>query len=374
MVPPLGSGAGSGYLRLLAALVRVRRAGEVVVRDDGAVVAEITHEVDLCLPSGALNPAAVGWTRTPLHRANLRTGDPLGRASTWARTKRWDSWSVQTPEHCVVLQLSSLNYAALHEVWVLDRATGVQLGSTATVPLARDVRLPSRYGGGPARGQSGSFAVAFDPVAEGMRLRAVAPRLRLNLVVEEVRERESLGVVVPWSDRLFQYSLRQVALPVRGRMWLDEREITVERDDPSWAVAGFGRGRWPYSVEWISAVGSGLVDGVTTGLQLGGRWTDGTGTTENAVVLDGRVHRINEDLSWAYDAADRGATWFVTGDRVQVQLRPFHVRSATTKLGVLSTTTYQSFGTWTGWVVDDAGERRRVDGLVGWAEDVTSRW
>ena len=33
---------------------------------------EITEPVDLCLPDGRLNPAAVGWTRRPLHRANLR--------------------------------------------------------------------------------------------------------------------------------------------------------------------------------------------------------------------------------------------------------------------------------------------------------------
>ncbi|WP_347813327.1 hypothetical protein [Actinomadura sp. KC345] len=33
---------------------------------------EITEAVDLCLPSGRLNPDAVGWTRRPLHRADLR--------------------------------------------------------------------------------------------------------------------------------------------------------------------------------------------------------------------------------------------------------------------------------------------------------------
>ncbi|MEV5398578.1 hypothetical protein AB0N26_20700 [Streptomyces cellulosae] len=47
---------------------------------------EITSPVDLCLPDGRLNPAAVGWTRRPLHRANLRgrlragAGGPARRA------------------------------------------------------------------------------------------------------------------------------------------------------------------------------------------------------------------------------------------------------------------------------------------------------
>lgn len=35
---------------------------------------EITDPVDLCLPSGRLNRAAVGWTRGPLHRTGLGRG------------------------------------------------------------------------------------------------------------------------------------------------------------------------------------------------------------------------------------------------------------------------------------------------------------
>ena len=48
---------------------------------------EITTPVDLCTPDGAaLNPAARGWSRVPMHRANL-----IGHAGT---NKRWDYWAV----------------------------------------------------------------------------------------------------------------------------------------------------------------------------------------------------------------------------------------------------------------------------------------
>ena len=58
----------------------------------------VTHEpelnapVDLCLPDGRLNPAAVGWTRRPLHTANLRG---------WGRNKRWEYWGIVTADHIV---------------------------------------------------------------------------------------------------------------------------------------------------------------------------------------------------------------------------------------------------------------------------------
>ncbi|GAA4419028.1 DUF2804 domain-containing protein [Georgenia halophila] len=352
---------------------------------------EITEPVDLCLPSGALNPAAVGWSRTPLHRANLRLsgpadraaggralGDALGRAAMWSRTKRWEYWCAITPTHVVSVTVSSLNYAGVHQVWVLDRATDEEIDCSVTTPLGADVRMPATVGGGPVRARAGRLAIAVDPTGSGprpgARLRVVTPRIRLDLRIDVPAGHESLGVVVPWSDRQFQYTVKDVALPVSGTLWVDDREVLIDAGAPSWAVMDVGRGRWPYSVMWNWATGSGVVDGVVTGLQLGGRWTDGTGSTENALILDGRLHYVGEDLSWAYDEIDYTAPWFITGPRVDVRLEPWAERSSAIRLGIISSVQHQVFGTWSGWVVDDDGERRSVDGLVGFAEDVANRW
>ena len=63
----------------------------------------------------------------------------------------------------------------------------------------------------------------------------------------------------------------------------------------SWAVLDHGRGRWPYRMTWNWGAASGVVDGRTIGLQIGGTWTDGTGSTENAVVVDGRLAKVSEE-------------------------------------------------------------------------------
>ena len=39
-------------------------------------------------------------------------------------------------------------------------------------------------------------------------------------------------------------------------------------------------------------------------MQVGARWTDGTGSTENALVVDSRVHKVSEELAWEYDMSD----------------------------------------------------------------------
>jgi hypothetical protein len=179
-----------------------------------------------------------------------------------------------------------------------------------------------------------------------------------------------MGVVVPWSDRLFQYTVKDVCRPVTGRLEVGGTTY----DATGWGVLDHGRGRWPYAVSWNWAAGSGLVDGEVRGLQVGGRWTDGTGSTENALLVGTRVHKIHEDVRWTYDSGDWTRPWRMTGPRLDVTFTPFHVREATTELLVVSSRTHQCFGTFGGWADTDDGERLRVDGITGWAEEVRNRW
>ncbi|MFC4556312.1 DUF2804 domain-containing protein [Georgenia faecalis] len=337
---------------------------------------EITEPVDLCLPSGQLNPAAVGWTRTPLHRANLLPGNARGRAATWSRTKKWEYVGIITDRHVVTVTASSLNYAGIHRVWVLDRTTGEEIDTSLTVPFAKDTHLPAVFGAGAVRVAGPRLAIAVDPAPttnspDALRVRAQTPRVRLDVTVAPPLGSELLGVVVPWSERQFQYAVKSVGVPASGTLTVDGAEHPVE----GWASLDHGRGRWPYAITWNWGAGSGTVDGVVTGLQLGGKWTEGTGTSDNGLFLDGRLHRIDEDLAWTYDALDASAApWRVSGERVEVELHPFHERTEATNLGVVSMRVTQAFGHWTGWVDDDHGERRRVDGLVGWAQQAVNRW
>lgn len=326
---------------------------------------EITSPVDLCTPRGRLDPAAVGWTRSQLHRTALRG---------WGRRKRWEYWGLMTPTHVVGLTVSSLDYAALHQVWVLDRATGAEVDAVGVVPLARGARLPETLDEGPAVGVARDLALRFEPVEGGTRLRARTPRIELDVVAGRLPHHEAMGVVVPWSPRLFQYTVKDVTRPLRGSLTVDGTTVPVE---DAWAVLDHGRGRWPYVMRWNWGAGSGVVEGRVIGVQVGGRWTDGTGSTENALVVDGRVHKNGDELVWRYDRHDWTAPWQVhdaARERVDLTFTPFHERVSRTNLLVVASETHQCFGTWHGWMTVDDGERVRVDGVEGWAEEARNRW
>ncbi|MFE6858288.1 DUF2804 domain-containing protein [Nocardia sp. NPDC057668] len=318
---------------------------------------EITAEVDLCRPDGGLNPAAVGWTRQPLHRANLRG---------WGRCKRWEYWGIVTPNHIVGIVVSSLDYAGVHGIYVLDRETGEETVRDAVVPLARGTVMAERSGVGVTSARGGGVQIELREDETGSAIEASARGVRVSVRVPRPAGHESLGVVVPWSDRRFQYTVKDVGRPASGTLTLGSQVYPIE---DAFAVLDHGRGKWPYSMTWNWAAGwrPGL------GIQFGGKWTEGTGSTENAIIVDGRVQKIGDELRWEYDTANWLAPWSITGERVEVEFQPFHERVATSNLIVVAGETHQCFGHFAGRVRADAGWLD-LSGVVGWAEEARNRW
>ncbi len=328
---------------------------------------EITAPVSLTLPDGRLNRDAVGWTRTPLITTD---GIGQGRVGKW-RNKRWEYWAVTTPTHIVALVASDIDYAGVHGVYCYDRVNDVAIAHDVLDPFARATTMPGTLGTGPVRVITKNLTIEIDEVDSGTHLRARGPRVDVDVVAHLPDGHERLGVVVPWSDTRFQYTVKDVARPATGTLTVDGIAHAVT---DGWATLDHGRGRWPYSMHWNWGAGSGRVGDRVIGIQVGGKWTDGTGSTENSLVVDGHLTKISEELTWTYDLKAPMDQWRVSGDGVDLGFTPFHLRKANTQAVILSSHTYQVFGTWTGTVHNDAGETIPIDGLTGWAEDVRQRW
>lgn len=332
---------------------------------------EITEEVSLTRPDGRLASEAVGWARQPLV-------DTSGIGRGRGRNKRWEYWNVMTPSHIIALTVSSIDYGAVHEVWVLDRETGREWHRSAIAIPSRGVELPARLEHGRSRAHAKNLEIAIDELTSdddrprGTRLRARIPGASFDVVAQLPEGHERLAVVVPWDSRRFQYTVKDVARPAHGTLVLDGERIEVPAGR-SWAVLDHGRGRWPYDVRWNWGTGSGRTAGRVVGLQVGGQWTDGTGSTENSIVVDGRLTKIRAELTWDFDEADAMRPWHVHGGGLDARFVPFHVKRSRTNLLVVSSRTDQAFGHWSGTFADGDVEISFED-LPGWAEDVHNRW
>jgi hypothetical protein len=105
---------------------------------------ELTEAVDLCTPDGAaLNPAARGWSRRPLHRANLD--------GCFGANKRWDYWAVLAGDLVVAAVYSDIDHLGLADVWWVDLVTGETGGKAIVTPPDGGITLPERPGTAPLR-------------------------------------------------------------------------------------------------------------------------------------------------------------------------------------------------------------------------------
>jgi hypothetical protein len=141
-------------------------------------------------------------------------------------------------------------------------------------------------------------------------------------------------------------------------------------------VQDWGRGVWPWRSFWNWAVCTGVADGRRIGVNVGGKWTTGTGSNENGILLDGRLHKIMEDVHWEYDPSDDHGPWRVRtlhSPALDLTLTPRHAHRPNLELGLLATGGVCAFGTWRGRVEVD-GRSVEIDGQPGWAEEFAHRW
>ena len=288
------------------------------------------------------------------------------------------------------------DYVGIADVWFCDLTSGGSVGKSVPVPLARDMELPDTVGGAPMRFDRGGLALSLEEETAGTRLRVAfsggatagesgdgqrTGDLTADVLVRRPPGHESLSVVIPWSEKRFQYTTKDVARPAEGTVRWGGRTYELAGDGASWGCLDFGRGKWPYRTTWNWGAGAGVAEGpsgpVTVGLQLGGKWTEGTGMTENALSVDGRLSKLSEELVWAYDTADwlRPRTIRTPGsDRVDLSFTPVYDKRTRLQVGVAAQAVDQCFGTYAGTVVPDDGDALAIDGIVGWAEEATWRW
>ncbi|MCA9923382.1 MAG: DUF2804 domain-containing protein [Anaerolineales bacterium] len=332
---------------------------------------ELTSPVDLCLPNGRLNPAAVGWSREPLHRCNLN-----GR---WPRKKRWNYWAMTTETHLFSVTITDLDYAGLVFVYYADFAARQLTESTKLIPLGRGCDLPEHVAAD-VQYVSADVQVTMQQMSGGVRLAVnmadfEGQSLTAQFAITALPHHETLNVVVPWNERTFQFTSKQNTLPAEGVVTIGGQETRFDGPQ-SFACLDFGRGIWPRDCRWNWGSASGNQNGRIIGLNLGGQWADGTGSTENGVCVDGRISKISEDLVWQYDKTNFMHPWRITAPSAAVDLTftPFVERVAASNLWLIRSEVHQMFGHYNGHITTTDGEIIPVRSLVGWAEDHVALW
>ncbi len=336
---------------------------------------ELTEPVDLCVADGSsLNPSARGWSRKPLHRANLD--------GCFGVNKRGDYWAFLAGDLVVSAVYSNIDHFGLADVYWVDLVTG-ETGGQAILTPADALHLPERPGTAPLVVDRDGLALRMVDDEAGTRLlvdweEVDGRRGRLDVLVEAPAGHESLNVVIPWSDTVFNFTSKHQARPAVGHLTVGDRRWSIGSPDgpESWGVLDVGRGRWPHEVTWNWGGGAGRAGGHVVGLQVGGKWTEGSGFTENGLIVDGQLTKLGAELRWDYSWDDPMQPWHVVdpGGQLDMVLTPRFDKHSHVDAGEFGSETHQVFGDWSGRLRSDDGLEIEFEGLQGFAEEARQRW
>lgn len=332
---------------------------------------ELLTPVRLCDEKGCLNREAIGWSRQPLHTCNLR-GHPL-------RKKRWNFWTVANDKALYCVTLASLDYVETAFTFLLHYENQQFHEKTVLMPFGKRCRLPETVWAN-ASLQHRQMQVEMCNTEQGTRLEVDCPDfggqpLRARLFVQHPPDCETLNVVIPWSERRFQFTTKMAGVPASGYVQVGDKPYRFE-PETAFGCLDYGRGVWKYSTAWNWAALGGRVNGVPVGVNLGAKWTDGTGMNENAIFYDSKVYKLREDVRFEFDKRDLMKPWSIRtvgSDTVDLILTPFFQRTANTNLLIVSSGMQQLIGKFEGTLKID-GSSIPIESTIGWAEDHSARW
>ena len=332
---------------------------------------EITEEVLLCDKEGHLNPEAVGWSRRPVHRCNVHGRFP--------RKKKWDYWCITGDRFLFSATIAHIDYISLGALYFLEYDTG-RFAEQAGVKFFSRLPEMGETVESTLSFSQGKLQLLFECVETNTFMSIRSKRfagkpLDATITIKRPEGQESLNVVIPWSSRRFQFTSKQECLPARGAItWGDEQFVFTP--GTTFACLDFGRGIWPYRTAWNWASFSGYSGDDVVGINMGAKWTDGTGMNENGILLNGRLHKIFGDIVFEYDSGDFMKPWrmkTVDNDMVDLEFTPFFDRAGAANLLLVSANTHQMFGHYRGQLNVD-GRTVPIDAMLGWAEEHKARW
>ena len=339
---------------------------------------EITSAAPLLDASGNLREP--GWARSllPVYcRSQIRAPK--------SRIKEWDYYLVTDGHIGIALTIADNGYMGLDSVSFLnfDERWQITKSPMRAFPMGK-TGLPETSVLGESEIAASGYALAFYHEDGARRLSFHMDRFRGKDAIEGIitltdEPDESLVIATPF-EKPGHFYYNQKINCLRASGWV---ELGAERfeltPDKFFAVLDWGRGVWTYHNTWYWSSASGLLDGAPFGWNLGYGFGDTSAATENALIYNGRLHKLDH-VTFEIPMKDRKedylSPWrFTSSDgRFEMQFRPVLDRAACTDFKLLKSDQHQVFGTFTGTAVLDDGSALSVRDFFGFAEKVENKW
>lgn len=351
------------------------KAESDIVGDQGLNIyePELLEPTLLCDGKGNLDPSSIGWSRQPIYNCSL--------SGHWPRKKKWNYWNITSQKYLFCAAVMDFDYAAFAFTYLYNFDTNIIVEKKLVAPFGKGCEVADNVTEN-VHIKSKEMSISFKEdkgftkiYVECLSFKDELP-LKAEFIIEHPSNLETLNVVIPWNKKRFQFTSKQNCLPAIGTAAIGS-EVFYFKAGEAFASLDFGRGIWPRKIFWNWATASGIYRGKSIGLNMGGGWTDGTGMTENAVLFDGRINKVSDNIGFNYNHDDIMKPWRIktkSSSRVDLEFSPRYDRSADTNIILVKSNMHQVFGHFTGQVVLDSGETAVIENIPGCVEEHYAIW
>ena len=185
--------------------------------------------------------------------------------------------------------------------------------------------------------------------------------------------KENILVSTPFQKKKhFYLNQKACLLKASGKISFGDNTYNLNEDD-SYGLMDWGRGNLPFKHNWMWGNGSGIVNGVKFGFNIGSFGNNINGS-ENIFFYGDKYHKIDEIIvecndsnymdEWHYHAKD-GSFEFT--------MSPIYDNHTKTKILWVNNECHQVFGYFNGYILLD-DEKIEINNFLAFTEKARNRW
>lgn len=299
------------------------------------------------------------------------------------RIKEWDYYYIMSASNkfCLCLTVSDLGYLGLNSVNFIDLDGATEKTQTIIVPFPMGkTGMPSTSAEGDVSFKNKKIGIEYLHDGADRIIRMECPSfadgkgIRCNVRLSD-EPADSMVIATPWDgdDKAFYYNQKINCMRASGKVEFDGKIYNL---DPSLDFGGldWGRGVWTYDNYWYWGSGSGQVDGVPFGFNLGYGFGNTAAASENVVFYNGKANKLDDVTFNISDNYVDPWTFTSSDGRFEANFVPIIDRAAKIDLKAIVTDQHQVFGKMSGTAVLDDGTKITFKDFLCFAEKVHNKY
>lgn len=312
---------------------------------------------------GELNRDSIGWNKRPYKNCTIKRS-----FKNFFRRKRWNHYLWMNQEFVFLFAVVDLDYAGFLFLELHDLNSDESVKKSKVVPLGKGVFIEDEINN-KVYYRDHNIYINIEEIDGELSIECNWDEINSNAKLKF--NNESLNVLIPWGEKKYHYTCKDMALKSTGMVSDGHKNYNLGN---ALCFLDYGRGIWPYEKEWYWITSGFERNGNIVGINLGAKWTDGTGVNENGVSINGKVYKIKSDVKFISD--DFGKLWTiesVDGQEVNLTFTPFRHEVQGENFGIIKSSLKQYIGYLEGSIKVE-GIEVEFRGDIAWFEDHFARW